>query len=96
MTKPCKECPFLIGSNFKPKALRAHASGAFGCHKACDSVDGAFEPNSETPHCAGALIALEKIGQPHQMMRIAGRLGMYDTRKLDMGAPVQDLGRGRR
>ena len=41
-------------------------------------------------HCAGALILLEKLNLPSQMMRIAERLGMYDRRKLDMLAPVFD------
>lgn len=95
MTKPCSQCPFLEGSGFSKASLRRHASGQFGCHKACDLVDGVFEAGSETPHCAGALIALERMGQPHQMMRIAERLGMYDRSKLDMSAPVQDLGRKR-
>lgn len=101
MTKPCKECPFLIGSGFRPQALREHASGSFGCHKACDVDESEqlgisqFVPNAKTPHCAGALIALEKAGKPHQMMRIAERLGMYDPTKLDMSAPVQSLGRVR-
>jgi len=39
-------------------------------------------------HCAGALILLEKLEQPSQMMRIAERLRMYDARQLDMDAPV--------
>lgn len=33
---------------------------------------------------------LEKMQQPHQMMRIAERLGMYDHTKLNMSAPVYD------
>lgn len=90
MTKPCDECPFLIGSGFTFKSLMAHASGEFGCHKACDLNDdsGNYEPHEKTPHCAGALIFLEKQDRPHQMMRICERLGMYDHRKLDMDAPV--------
>jgi hypothetical protein len=35
------------------------------------------------------LIYLEKRQQPHQMMRIAERLGLYDYRQLDMQAPVR-------
>jgi hypothetical protein len=30
------------------------------------------------------------MAQPHQMMRIAERLGMYDRTKLKMDAPVYD------
>ena len=93
MTTPCNECPFLIGSGFEYKSLVAHASGEFGCHKACDVNEDEeygtyFEPNEHTPHCAGALIFLEKQRAPHQMMRICSRLGIYDRRKLNMDAPV--------
>lgn len=53
-----------------------------------DMIDG---PNPQ--HCAGALILLEKLEQPNQMMRIAERLGMYDRRKLNMNAPVVNTGK---
>jgi hypothetical protein len=67
------------------------ASGQFPCHKACkvDEEQSAYVPrNDKTPHCAGALIFLEKRGKPHQMMRICERIGMYDRSKLNMGADV--------
>lgn len=92
LTEPCDACPFLKGSGFKLSQLRRHASGEFACHKACkvDEDSGDFVPRSDkTPHCAGALIFLEKRNQPHQMMRICERIGLYDRRKLNMEAPVQ-------
>lgn len=102
LTTPCAECPFLIGSGFTYRSLVAHAGGEFPCHKACDveEATGNFVPRGEkTPHCAGALIFLEKQDAPHQMMRIAERLGMYDRSKLNMDAPVgtkpSDYGRRR-
>lgn len=89
---PCGACPFLIGSGFTYRSLQAHASGQFACHKQCDldSEEGSYveKKNGKTNHCAGALIFLEKLGAPHQMMRICERLGMYDRTKLDMNAPV--------
>ena len=92
LIKPCNQCPFLIGSGFSYKSLLEHASGEFPCHKACDLDDeeGIFveKPKDKTPHCAGALIFLEKQNRPHQMMRISERLGLYDMRKLQMDAPV--------
>ena len=45
-------------------------------------------PNAQ--HCSGALIVLEKLEQPNQMIRISERLGLYDRRKLNMKAPVFD------
>lgn len=96
MTTPCDQCPFLKPSvsamNFSMKSLHAHVSGEFACHKACDVSDetGDYEARGdETPHCAGALIFLEKRNKPHQMMRISERLGFYDRTKLNMDAPVR-------
>jgi hypothetical protein len=91
MTEPCAECPFLIGSGFKFARLHEHASGEFPCHMACkvDEDTGNFVPRSDnTPHCAGALIFLEKQNRPHQMMRICERIGCYDRTKLNMEAKV--------
>lgn len=92
MTQPCDQCPFLMGSGFTFESLNQHASGDFACHKACDldEEEGVYveKQNGKTPHCAGALIFLEKQNRPHQMMRIAERLGMYDHTKLDMKANV--------
>lgn len=91
LTDPCDACPFLIGNGFTYPALVAHASGEFACHKACvvDEDEGVFVPrNDKTPHCAGALIFLEKQERPHQMMRIVERLGLYDRTKLNMNAAV--------
>lgn len=95
MTEPCDACPFLKRSGFTFASLTRHASGVFACHKACvleDREDGNGEAyharNAKTPHCAGALIFLEKQGAPHQMMRIAERLGMYDRTKLNMSVDV--------
>lgn len=94
LTTPCDACPFLKGSGFRWNQLIAYSSGQFACHKACDLVetenDGSVYQSrgDKTPHCAGALIFLEKQNKPHQMMRICERLGMYDYTKLNMNAPV--------
>lgn len=91
LTTPCPECPYLIGSGFTYRSLVEHASGEFPCHKACDVDEdsGNFvEKGDKTPHCAGALIFLEKRDAPHQMMRICERLGLYDRTQLNMQANV--------
>ena len=96
MTTPCDACPYLKGSGFTWKSLLEHASGEFACHKACDlGEDGNFKQKKDdkSPHCAGALIFLEKLEAPHQMMRICERIGYYDHTKLDMKAPVVDSAR---
>lgn len=90
MTEPCDACPFLIGSGFTFQSLVEHARGEFACHKACElDEDGDYvERSDKTPHCAGALIFLEKQERPHQMMRICERLGLYDRTTLNMQANV--------
>ena len=52
--------------------------------------DAASRDTTGEAHCAGALILLEKLGEPSQMMRVCERIGLYDRTKLDMAAPVFD------
>ena len=96
MTEPCDACPFLEGSRFTKRRLDEFCSGEFPCHKASDLVedqDGVEgyrqKSNGKTPHCAGALIYLEKRNRPNQMMRICERIGVYDRTKLNMEAKVR-------
>lgn len=95
MTAPCPKCPFR--TDIRPYLTKARAKdltsgGDFQCHQTVDysdSDDG--EGKTDTPnaqHCAGLLILLEHANRPHQMMRIAERIGMYDRRRLQMDAPV--------
>lgn len=70
----------------------------FPCHKTSDHSqdEDEYVPTGQEAHCAGALILLEKIERPSQMMRISERLGLYDRSKLDMNAPVYDSFEGMR
>ena len=94
LNAPCKTCPFLQGS-----ALRLHRSRAsqivkalveegrtFSCHSTNDFRDdgGVVEHN----HCAGAMLFLEKLGRPNQLMRIGERLGVYSPQHLKGGERV--------
>jgi hypothetical protein len=95
MTKPCDNCPFRSdGNGVRLRRSRVREietsliRGEFPCHKTTGATRGEDRPESEWVHCAGALILLEKLGRPSQMMRIVGRLRMYDARQLDMRAPV--------
>jgi len=76
------------------KQLNGYSSGEFPCHKTAELTDDEsgsteFRATGSSLHCAGALIFLEKRNQPHQMMRICERLGLYDRTKLDMKAKVR-------
>lgn len=100
-TSPCDNCPFRSDKPFYLPAARVReienglVRGDFACHKTtvfCDGEDGMGDrcETEKSLHCAGALILLEKLEQPSQMMRICERLGLYDRTKLDMSAPVYD------
>lgn len=90
MTKPCKDCPFIVGSSTNTTLAEGRLDEivedirndmSFTCHKTLD------KPSSEQEHCAGALIFLERENRPNQMMRIAERFRLYDRRKLNMDFP---------
>lgn len=92
-TTPCDLCPFRNDQKrlyVSPERLAEMAAGEFCCHKTGESDEetGDICPTEKSQHCAGLLIMREKMEQPHQMMRICERLGIYDRTKLDMDAPV--------
>jgi hypothetical protein len=97
LTSPCDNCPFRrdVKPYITPARVREIADSLvraeFPCHKTTKfDDDGEHIPGRNDIHCAGALILLEKMEQPSQMMRICERIGMYDASKLDMDAPVYD------
>lgn len=101
MTKPCAKCPFRtdVPPYLLPERVEEIEAvldrGEFTCHETTVPVEGDdgstdMEDGPNAQHCAGALILLEKLERPSQMMRICERLGMYDRRKLDMDAPVYE------
>lgn len=102
LTTPCAHCPFrndiepfLVPARIR-EIERSLVRSGFPCHKTTshddeDEFNGApYIPHGGEIHCAGALILLEKLHRPSQMMLISERLHMYDARKLDMDAPVFD------
>lgn len=97
ITSPCAKCPFRC--DIKPylragrveEILRSLDRAVFPCHETTEhNEEGSHVESDKEIHCAGALILLEKVNRPSQMMRIAERLGIYDRRKLKMDAPVFD------
>lgn len=94
---PCDNCPFRSDKPFELRPGRVReierslVRGEFPCHKTTThDEDGDLHATDKSQHCAGALILLEKLDQPSQMMRISERVGMYDRTKLDMKAPIYD------
>ena len=100
LTTPCGNCPFRtdclegwLGEARAEEIIQSivDQQATFSCHKLNDFDDeGETVEGPKAQHCAGAMILLEKIERPNQMMRIAERLGMYDRTKLKMDAPVFD------
>ncbi len=100
-TTPCDNCPFRSDKPFHLSRGRVReiqaglVRGGFPCHKTtvpCEDEDGSanLRATDKSQHCAGALILLEKLETPSQMMRICERIGLYDATKLNMAAPVYD------
>lgn len=100
-TSPCENCPFR--TDVVPYLTRARAEeiaasldqGEFPCHKTVrydDDEDGGRSRDSfpREVHCAGAMIMLEKMGNPSVPMKLAAAFGMYDRTRLNMDAPVFD------
>ena len=100
LTAPCKDCPFRTDITFYLNTERVEEicdsitrrQQTFACHKTTkhDDETGRAIPHRKEQHCAGALIMLEKMERPNQMIRIAERCNAYDRRKLNMDAPVYD------
>lgn len=94
LTKPCSDCPFRKDRKFPLTEKRVYEivlglyrDRAFSCHKTT-TAKGRSGEHPKAQHCAGALIFLEQKKRPHQMMRIAERIGLYDHRKLSKDVPV--------
>jgi hypothetical protein len=98
LRRPCVKCPFrsdVPGYLRKGRAVeiaRSIAEGAiFVCHEttvADPDDDSALMGGPSSQFCAGALIVMEKNEAPNQAVRMAGRTGLYDPERMDMGAPV--------
>lgn len=103
LRKPCLGCPFRTDVEPYLAAERAEEiieaitrrQQTFACHKHTrfdedEEGESVNVPHSDDQHCAGALILLERMEMPNQMMRISERLGLYDRTKLHMDAPVYE------
>jgi len=98
---PCKDCPFRtdVKPYLKPERAQEICEAlvqyqqTFACHKTTvpdDDDDSDNVATSSSQHCAGAMIMLEHMELPNQMMRIMERCGGYDRRKLKMDSPVYE------
>lgn len=101
LKSPCPKCPFrsnipgYLSRRRVAEIARGLVRGDFPCHQTTADAEDETGINTrvataESQHCAGALILLEKLEEPSQMMRICERLRMYDASKLHMDAPVYD------
>jgi len=94
LKKPCAACPFTRS----PGAIRvrlerarqlAKCSTTFPCHS---TVDYETHNRAAEQHCAGALLYAYKADLvPHQLARIAERLGILDMRALVEGNDLDGI-----
>jgi hypothetical protein len=104
LTTACDNCPFRKGKGVALMSGRRREivstllqDGTFACHKTTvPSKDdmGDRRCTSKSEHCAGALIAMYRMGRIGQLARIAGRLGVWDPAKLKLDDTdvYEDLG----
>lgn len=90
---PCRRCPFRVDVEPYLRTERAeeiarslHEGAEFFCHETTETVttEDGDETRAEGPRsrfCAGAMATMEREGNPNQMLRIAGQLGLYDPEK---------------
>ena len=98
LLRPCPHCPFRtdIPGYLRPERAieisQSLARGApFPCHQTtvdADDDEGNLVATANSQFCAGALLVMEHMEQPNQIVRFAERLGMYDACRLDRTAPV--------
>ena len=102
LVRPCGDCPFRRDTpcHLGPDQAEALMEGmiyqgdGFMCHKTVPYDDPETytggRPTPDGQHCAGAMIFLEKIQEPNQLMLLALVRGTFDPSRLDMTAPVVD------
>lgn len=96
MYAPCDNCPFLKEGGIRLTRARVEelvanlanysSGGSFPCHKTTvsqedDDGDSDRVDGPKAAFCGGALIFSHKQGWANAMIRIAGRLGLYDPEK---------------
>ncbi len=101
LKRPCSDCPFLRkgGIKLSPGRIEEIAGmmldsqgGTFPCHKTTvfdDDTEEQVVP-AIAQHCAGALIFADKNDTHTQMMRIVGRLGLFNPDELEGIGDVWD------
>jgi hypothetical protein len=92
LKKPCRNCPFLVSPPFAGLGARRRreiaagliAGRSFSCHKTTKHCEDTGEPlhSAKEQMCAGAMLMLEAIDRPTQLMRIFERLKGYDRDAL--------------
>jgi hypothetical protein len=101
LTRPCGNCPFRNDIHFglRPERVRGILGGgkgrdwfpapSFPCHKTIEYTDddGAIIP-ATAQQCAGVMIILHRENRHNDAMQIAERLGLWDSSKLNLTAPV--------
>ncbi len=90
---PCKTCPFRItpsglrglGTERAEEIAESLLRGeSFTCHSDLD------KPAKSRNQCVGAMLILDKLQQPNQIMQVATRLSLFSVTALRGRAVVFD------
>jgi hypothetical protein len=100
---PCSDCPFRSDINPYLKSARVLQivgdleTATFACHNTTSATKPQPRSNGKfakriVEHCGGALVAMAKSEMFGCLQQVAERLGMWDSSKLQITAPVYSLG----
>jgi len=102
LRKPCANCPFLKSGAIELRLGRMagiienlvdNDHSTFFCHKTVSRADdqhsdtGEYLPIGTESMCVGAMVYLEKIGRPTVDMRLARRVGLYSSDRIEAHFP---------
>jgi hypothetical protein len=88
LSRPYAHCPFRSDRPFGLRRAGEIADAVFQSDRTFSCHETLHRP--EHQHCAGALILHEKVGRPNWRIRFAALLGLFDSARLHMEAPVFD------
>lgn len=98
LRRPCPHCPFrrdiepFLSAERAEEIADALEHHTFACHETVHKAQprdarGRFLP-TETSHCAGVLIIMQRENRFGDLQQIAARLGLLELATLDMKAPT--------
>ncbi|MGH2941089.1 MAG: DUF6283 family protein [Solirubrobacterales bacterium] len=98
LRRPCPNCPFrkdcqpgwlgeARAEEIAGALLDGNPGATFACHRTVEHDDeGEHVRHEDEQMCAGAMILVDSVGAPNQMLQVAERWGLRDPAQLDPDA----------